>query len=409
MMGNFKSFIIESKNTHMEHLEDLIFNEGVDGTRKAINFLRDLRDMLAGSGKGKVNATVKWDGAPAIFAGYDPEDGKFFVAKKGLFNKNPDMYKTSADLRKLSPELGKKFAIALKYFSKMNFPKGKVFQGDVMFSGNDVKTTTIDGTKYYTFHPNTIVYAVPVNSQAGRLIKTAKIGVVWHTTYSGRTIKDMSASFGKGITKMLRASRGVWMVDATYNDVTGNATFTKEETTALTSHLSTAGTLFRQISAQALNTIRDNEELKQKIKTYNNTFVREGVPFPNPKAHAKGLYNYITEWYQKEIDKKKTQKAKDDWEAKRHAVMKDVFAHAIELVKMFELMNELIQAKQMVVEKMQKASRLSTFLRTAKGFKVTGEEGYVASDKIGNAVKIVDRLEFSRANFSPNVIKGWNS
>ena len=58
---------------------------------------------------------------------------------------------------------------------------------------------------------------------------------------------------------------------------------------------------------------------------------------------------------------------------------------------------------------MQKASRLSTFLRTAKWFKVTGEEGYVASDKIGNAVKIVDRLEFSRANFSPNVIKGWNS
>ena len=409
MMGNFKSFITEAKNTHMEHLEDLIFNEGVDGTRKAINFLRDLRDMLAGHGKGKVNATVKWDGAPAIFAGYDPKDGKFFVAKKGLFNKNPDMYKTNADLRKLSPELGKKFAIALKQFSKMNFPKGKVFQGDVMFSGNDVKTTTIDGIKYYTFHPNTIVYAVPVDSQAGRLIKTAKIGVVWHTTYTGRTIKDMSASFGKGITKMLRANRGVWMVDATYNDVTGNATFTSEETATLTSHLSTAGTLFRQISAQALNTIRDNEELKIKIKTYNNTFVREGVPFPNPKAHAKGLYNYITEWYQKEINKKKTQKAKDAWEAKRDAVMKDVFAHAIELVKMFELMNELIQAKQMVVEKMQKASKLSTFLRTTKGFKVTGEEGYVAIDKIGNAVKIVDRLEFSRANFSPSVIKGWNS
>ena len=408
-MKSLKMFLTESKNTHMEHLEDLIFNEGVDGTRKAINFLRDLRDMLAGHGKGKVNATVKWDGAPAIFAGYDPGDGKFFVAKKGIFNKNPEMYKTNADLKKLSPELSKKFAIALKQFSKMNFPKGKVFQGDVMFSGNDVKTTTIDGTKYYTFHPNTIVYAVPVDSQAGRLIKTAKIGVVWHTTYTGRTIEDMKASFGKGITKMLRANRGVWMADATYNDVTGNATFTNEETAALTAHLSTAGTLFRQISAEALNTIRDNEELKQKIKTYNNTFVREGVPFPNPKAHAKGLYNYITGWYQKEIDKKKTQKAKDVWEAKRNDVMKEVFSHATELVKMFELMNELIQAKQMVVEKMQKASKLSTFLRTAKGFKVTGEEGYVAIDKIGNAVKIVDRLEFSRANFSPNVIKGWNS
>ena len=85
-MLNLKDFLKEEKNTHMEHVEDLIFNEGVTGTRKAINFLRDLRDMLAGNAKSKVTATVKWDGAPAIFAGTDPSDGKFFVATKGIFN-----------------------------------------------------------------------------------------------------------------------------------------------------------------------------------------------------------------------------------------------------------------------------------------------------------------------------------
>ena len=408
-MIGFRQHIIESKNTHMEHLEDLMFNDGVEGTRKAINFLRDLRDMLGGSADTKVNATVKWDGAPAIFAGHDPADGKFFVAKKGLFNKEPDMYKTTADLRKLNPELQKKFAIALKEFKRLGFPRGTVYQGDVMFSGNDVKTQTIDGIKYYTFHPNTIVYAVPADSALGRQIKTAKIGVVWHTTYKGRTIQDMRASFGKGIAKKLRPSRTVWMADATYKDQTGQATFNSTETAQLTAHLSKAGSLFRQISSAALNKIRDNEELKIKIKAYNNSFVREGVPFPQPKEHAKGLYNYIQDWYQKEIDKKKTEKGKDVWKEKRDAVMKDVFSQATELTTMFELMNELIQAKQMVVDKMQKAAKLSTFLRTTKGFKVTGEEGYVAIDKMGDAVKIVDRLEFSKANFSSDVIKGWDN
>jgi len=81
-MLNLKDYITESKNVHMEHLEDLVFNEGVAGTRKAINFLQDLRNMLAGHSKTKVTTTVKWDGAPAVFAGIDPRDGKFFVAKR---------------------------------------------------------------------------------------------------------------------------------------------------------------------------------------------------------------------------------------------------------------------------------------------------------------------------------------
>ena len=136
----------------------------------------------------------------------------------------------------------------------------------------------------------------------------------------------MKASFGKGIAKKLRPSRTVWMADATYKDQTGQATFSSAETKQLTAHLSKAGSLFRTIPSNALNKIRDNEELKQKIKTYNNSFVREGVPFPKPTEHAKGLYNYIQNWYQKEIDKKKTQKGKDVWIGKRDAVMKDVFS-----------------------------------------------------------------------------------
>lgn len=406
-MQKLSTFITEQKNTHMEHLEDMIFNDGVDGARLAINSLQNLRDMLAGRGKSKVNVTVKWDGAPAIFAGVDPADGKFFVAKKGIFNVNPQLFKSQADINAaLSGELKTKFSIALREFAKLGIRKG-VYQGDLMFTKGDVKVATVAGEKYYTFQPNTIVYAVPVKSNLGAQIKRASIGVVWHTTYEGREISKMKASFGKDIVKKFRKSNSIWMDDATYRDVSGNATFTAKETEEVTALLSQAGKRFNTIDGDVLRTIRDDDELKQKIKTYNNTFVRAGEPFPDVDSHVKGLYQYIMDWYQKEIDKKKTEKGKETWTEKRDRVASLVFANVLQLKRIFELMNLIVQAKQMVINKMNRASSLGTFLRTSKGFETTEQEGYVAIDRIGQAVKIVDRLEFSKANFSPDVLKGW--
>ena len=185
------SFIQEQagKNLHMEHIEDEIINHGVPGGRAAINFLRSLRDMLAGASRSSVNMTVKWDGAPAIFAGIDPSDGKFFVAKKSVFNVNPKLYKTNKEIDDdLSGQLNAKFKVALKEFSKLNI-KG-VLQGDLMFT-NDLGKTKIDGVSYITFQPNTIVYAVPSDSDFAKVINKAKIGVVWHTTYTGKDLPSM--------------------------------------------------------------------------------------------------------------------------------------------------------------------------------------------------------------------------
>lgn len=407
-MKTFNQFIAEAKNTHMEHLEDLIFNEGVVGTRKAINFLRDLRDMLAGNSKSSISRTVKWDGAPAVFVGVDPEDGKFFVAKKGLFNKNPKMYKTPEDVKAdTSGDLQAKLLVALEEFSKLGIKSG-VYQGDLMFTKGDVSTETIDGEKYYTFQPNTIVYAVPVNSPLGKTIANANIGVVWHTTYTGKTIADMSASFGKGIVSKFKSVSTIWQDDANYKDLSGTATFTEDETKAVTQILSSAGSLFRKVPAGLLNEFAENDELRLRVKTYNNTFVRQGKTV-DPRNHTKGLMNYIHDYYQKEIDKKKTDKSKQTWIDRRTQIMKVFTQYNVkDFENVFTLMNLLVDAKQMIINKMNEASAMSTFLRTRNGFKVTDQEGYVAIDHLSNdAVKIVDRMEFSRANFSADVIKGW--
>ena len=392
----------------MTHIEELMFLGGVDGTRQAINFLRDLRDMLKGNSSSAIDITVKWDGAPAVFAGVDPGDGKFFVAKKGLFAKTPKMYKTNADIDKeLKGDLAKKFKVALAEFSKLGIKSG-VYQGDLMFTKGDVKVETVDGEKYYTFQPNTIVYAVPTKSKLGKQIARAKIGIVWHTTYTGRTIKDMKASFGKKIASKFRSPRTVWMDDATYRDVSGKALFSPKETEEFNDLLSQAGRLFRKVDGDAFRMLTDDDELRQKTMTFINTYVRAGSDYPSASDMSKGLVDYMNQWFQKEIDKKKTQKSKDEWAKRRDAIVEKVVMNKSQLTAMFELMKVLVQAKGMVIDQFNKTQEMDTLLRTAKGFQVTKQEGFVAIDKMkGGAVKLVDRLEFSKANFSPEIIKGW--
>jgi len=408
-MLDLKSYIKESKNVHMEHLEDLVFNEGVAGTRKAINFLQDLRNMLAGNSKSKLTATVKWDGAPAIFAGVDPRDGKFFVAKKGIFNVDPKIYKTNAEIdNDLSGDIAAKFKIALAEFSKLGITRG-VYQGDLMFTKGDLKTQTIEGQKYITFHPNTIVYAIPYGSDLANKITRAKIGVVWHTTYTGNSFTQMTASFGKDITKQFRQTPSTWMDDATYKDYSGTASFTAAETAKVTSILSEAGKLFQRIDANVINSISKDQELLNLIKTFNNSKVRAGEKITNPVQHVVGLYHWIQNRYNKEMNSLKTDKGKQQWKDKINNMNKFFSTHSRDAIAdVFKLTNLLVDAKHMIINKMNEAGHIETFLKTASGFKVTGVEGFVAIDRLsGGAVKIVNRMEFSKANFSADVIKGW--
>ena len=405
-MLNLKSYIKEEKNTHMEHLEDLIFNEGVAGTKQAIKFLRDLRDMLASSAKAKVTSTVMWDGAPAIFAGIDPRDGKFFIAKKGVFNKEPKIYKTVAEIdADTDGDLAAKFKVALQEFSKLGIKNG-VYQGDLMFTQSDLKIENIEGSKYVTFHPNTIVYAVPAESDLAKQIKKAKIGVVWHTTYTGNSFETMTAAFGKGIVEKFKAVPSIWMDDANYKDYSGTATFTKAETTKLDGIITKADALVASIQTATLNGISQNPDLMLLVKTFGNSKIRAGEKITDTSKHVTELFNYV---HEKLEPKQKTEKGIASGEEKRKKIMAFFANHdKKEIVKIFDLANALVDAKHMIVDKMNQAGHISTFLKTTNGFKVTGVEGFVAIDHMtGGAVKIINRMEFSQSNFSPEIIKGW--
>ena len=399
------------KNLHLEHLEDEILNYGVDGGRAAINFLRSLRDMLAGNARSSINMTVKWDGAPAIFAGIDPSDGKFFVAKKSVFNVNPKLYKSLKEIDDdLSGTLNSKFKVALSEFSKLGIKD--VLQGDLMFT-DDVETSKIDGVSYFTFQPNTIVYAVPVDSDMGNQIKRAKIGIVWHTTYTGKELQSMKASFGANISG-LKKSSSIWMDDATYKDVSGRATMTDKETQKVTASLSNTGSTFKKINAVQLKKFLNLQDSMTgaiagaSLKTYNNSKVRAGEVIKNPKAHAKEYEKWVEMSIQKQIDKVKSDKGKDKYTSMQKEYVREVSKHTNNLVQIITFQNYLVDAKSQIVNKLNSVKGLTdTFIKTANGFKVTNPEGYVAIDRVsGGAVKLVDRMEFSFNNFT--AVKAWD-
>jgi hypothetical protein len=405
---NLKQYIAEAKNTHMVHIEDMVIDGGVDGARAAIFALRDLRDMLAGSTNDTKQVTVKWDGAPAVFAGIDPSDGKFFVAKKGIFNKNPKVYKSVKDVKAdTSGDLAKKLTVAFQEFKKLGIRKG-VYQGDIMFTKPDLKNKTIDGQKYVTFHPNTIVYAVPVG--AAKEIKAAKIGVVWHTYYQGATFEKMSASFGVSVAAFKKV-KSVWQKSANFPDISGLATLTKKETDEITTHISNAGKFFQKISANALKDVSTDKDINLFINTFRNTKIRTQSEISNTSTHAEELIQWIHDRYDKEIDALKTQAGKDRKNNSKIAALEWFNDdNKKNLITMFDMQNELVAAKKKLLTHLDSMDSINTFIKTKDGFRVTGAEGYVAIDHLTDgAVKIVDRMEFSYNNFSKDIIKGWES
>ena len=414
-MKTFSEILTEDKggkNLHLEHIEDEILNYGIDGGRASINFIQSLRDMLSGGARSSINMTVKWDGAPAIFAGIDPEDSKFFVAKKSVFNVSPKLYKTSAEIdADLSGDLNAKFKVALTEFSKLGI-KG-VLQGDLMYTSSDLSTETIEGISYYTFQPNTIVYAVPTDSNLGKVMNKSKIGVVWHTTYTGSALQDMKASFGVNISRLNKTS-SVWMDDASYKDVSGKATFTQTETDAITKILSQAGSTFRRINSPMLKKFLNLQDSMTgalsgaSLKTYNNSKVRAGEIIKNPKQHAAGYVKWVEMSIQKQIDKLKSVAGKDKYTKIQKEYMREVSKHVNNLTQILTFQNLIVDAKMQIVKKLNSVKGLTdTFIKTDNGFKVTNPEGYVAIDRVGGtAVKLVDRMEFSFNNFT--AIKAWD-
>ena len=402
--------LIEDKNTHLEHLEDDIINNGFDGGKNAIAFLESLKDMLAGNSTSKLNVTTKWDGAPAIVCGPSPENGKFFVGTKSVFNKTPKVNYNIQDIRNNHEgPVANILRECLQYLSGLGMKE--ILQGDLMFTSSGKKLTTYkDGSgkseTMISFQPNTIVYMVPENTPFGRKIKNSKLGIVFHTTYKGRSFDKMNAKFGANVSK-LRRTPNVWFDDASYKDVSGNATMTIGETQQLQKIINMASGSLKQ-SKELLNKLKTEKNtlsIGVQLKTYLNSFIRAATDLPSTTETATNFKNYYAEKTQKEIDRVKTDASKQKYQTIQDTGIKFIDEHNKSIYMACATYKSLQRAKKVIIDKLNKAKSIGTFKRDGNGLKATNPEGYVAVDKKGKAVKLVDRLEFSIQNFT--AAKNW--
>jgi len=408
-MLSFIQILNEDKNTHLEHLEDEIINNGLTGAKTAVRFLNSLNKMLNGVGKGSTNVTVKWDGAPAVFAGQNPENGKFFVATKSLFNKTPKINYTNADIASNhgSGGLSDKLKVALKHLPKLGM-KG-IFQGDIMFTKEDLVEEEVDGVVSVVFTPNTISYAVPADSKLASTIRKASIGVVWHTSYSGKTIAGLKASFGVDASKF-KTTKSVWSEDAGVKNVSKVAGLKKSGIKQLEAKINQvkgaikkAGGFFNVLAKE--KTILS---LGGQLKIFFNSKIREGMQLSDTKKLVIEFNKYYLDRMTKEIASKKREDTKKKFKKIQDAATKELRKYKTEIYFAFATYLAIKEAKMIVVDQLNKIEGIGTFLKTPKGFEVTAPEGYVAINaKSGKAVKLVDRLGFSYANFT--LAKDWVS
>jgi hypothetical protein len=189
-----------------------------------------------------------------------------------------------------------------------------------------------------------------------------------------------------------------------------NVTMSKKDTEYVNELLSEAGFLFNQIAGSTLRRLENEEELPRLIEQFSNKYVRKGQIIGDSERHVSLLIRWIRLRYAKEIAKRKTEKGKAGQKSKLDKILSFFSTENKKSLKyMFDLQKKIVLAKLKLINTLNRLGNVDTFVKTRNGYKVTGAEGYVAIDKIGgDAVKIVDRMEFSYNNFSPNIVKGWD-
>jgi hypothetical protein len=389
----------EFKRTHLEHIEDIILTQGYQGGQAVIDYYKGLLVTLQGTSVDPVKVSVKWDGAPAIVCGVNPDNGKFFVGTKAVFAKSPKINYTKANIAKNhgTDDLGQKLLKCLVHLKKINIQG--VVQGDLLFTEDDLIRKPIGGKQHLTFTPNTITYAVEEGTDVAKQIEDAKVGIIFHTTYTGDSLGDMNASAGADVQSFAK-SPDVFFDNATYKDVSGSAKFTKDETSYFMQQVDNLEKLLTAVPRNLSDMFKGNQDFIPFFQMFINDQVKQGKLPTNVNQFINDFKMFYAGRMQQQIAGLKAQKAL----ALRQEKMKQMptFLNRLKrpLQAMLSFYKQTQGMKSFILKKMSQAMQIGSFSQTDNGLEVTEPEGFVAVDKQGGAVKLVDRLGFSRRNLT---------
>jgi len=389
----------EFKRTHLEHIEDIILTAGHQGGQAVIGYFTDIYTMLKGEGSSALQVSVKWDGAPAVICGINPDNGKFFVGTKSVFAQSAKINYTKQDIARNhgTDDLGQKLLKCLVHLPKLNIQG--VVQGDMMFTDNDLTTQDINGGKFITFKPNEIVYAVPEDSDIGRQIASAKVGIIFHTTYVGERLADMNAKAGVDVASFSKTP-DVWFDNATYKNVSGSATFTKAESAKFAEGINTLKSLLAKVPQNLSAMLSANKDFIPMFQMFINSEIKQGRIPTDANEFLKGFQQFYLARMQQQMTGLKAQKAIAARQQKMAEMPRFLNTVRKPLQAMLAFYKQTQALKVEALQKMNQAMQVGTFAQTDSGLEVTDPEGFVAVGTDGGAVKLVDRLTFSRRNLT---------
>ena len=391
--------LTEFKRTHLEHIEDIIITDGFEGGKAVVEYFRGLLLTLKGTSSEAMSVSVKWDGAPAVVCGINPDNGKFFVGTKSVFAQNAKVNYTKKDIANNhgTDDLGQKLLKCLVHLKKINIQS--VVQGDLLFTDEDITRKNIGGKPHITFTPNTITYAVPEGGDLAKQIDVAKVGIIFHTTYVGDSLADMNAQGGADISGFGQ-SNDVFFDNATYKDVSGSAKFTDAETKQFYNSIEKLETLLNSVPRNLSSVLGQNVDFVPTFQMYINAMVKQGQLPSNVNSFLQGFKKFYADRMQQQISGLKAQKALQLRQDKMKQMPAFLNRAKRPLQAMLTFYKAVQQMKAFVLKKMNQAMAIGSFSQTDSGLEVTEPEGFVAVDKSGNAVKLVDRLGFSRRNLT---------
>ena len=391
--------LTEFKRTHLEHIEDIIITDGYVGGQAVVEYFRGLLLTLKGTSSEAMSVSVKWDGAPAVVCGTNPDNGQFFVGTKAVFAKAAKINYTKKDIAKNhgTDELGQKLLKCLVHLKKLNIQG--VVQGDLLYTDEGITRKNIDGKPHLTFTPNTITYAVPEGSELSKQIDRAKVGIIFHTTYAGDSLATMNAQGGADVSSFAQ-SPDVFFDNASYKDVSGSAKFTADESQQFYNSIDKLETLLNSVPRDLSSVLGQNTDFVPMFQMYINAMVKQGELPSNVNQFLLGFKKFYADRMQQQISGLKAQKALQLRQDKMKQMPLFLNKAKKPLQAMLTFYKAVQQMKGFVLKKMNQAMAIGSFSQTDNGLQVTEPEGFVAVDKAGNAVKLIDRLGFSRRNLT---------
>ena len=401
-----------SKLTHLSHSEQLVM-WGPKSLKTMYNALNSTYKALkSNTSPEDIDVKLKIDGSPSSIAATN-FNGEKFVATKGFFNKDRKSAHTPEECDQLwgaIPDLCNKMKGLLAHLDEINIPEGEIWQGDFLFSKEDLSSQNIDGTSYVTFQPNTIIYAVPDSDPIAKLITQADLGIAWHTTYTGPDFDNLKISFNASVDR-LGHPISVFMMDAVLPSLAGIGTLTSEETekaeTTLADLKSNIEFLLRDAS---YNNIVSHSAIIELVEKFDNSRIRSEVGLSDPKGFIEEFKSFVMAEAEKKAASLKKEASKAAKIEKGKEICDFIEENRTTFEKIYEVKNQVVELKEFFIRKLNKLGSFRTFVRHIdKGFLPCGQEGYAVSDIDGNIQKFVSRIEFSHNNFSKEIVKGWMS